>query len=261
MEIVFKIVVSIIAGFGAGLGTGFAGMSAAAVIIPVLVGILDMDPYMAIGIALASDVLASAFSAVTYAKNKNVDLKKSWILMTAVLVSTVIGSIVGEYLPDTILGGASIVSALILGIKFLVKPVTEPKTWIFAQTKGAYTVNSIIAGTMIGFICGCVGAGGGLAMLFVLTIVLGFDLKKAVGTSVFIMTFSALFGAVSHFALDTVPDPLILITCIASTLFFAVASARIANRIDHVTLNRVVGILLLSIGVSIGTVQLLKFLI
>ena len=53
---------------GAGLGTGFAGMSAAAVISPMLITFLGMDPYMAVGIALASDVLASAVSAYTYGK-------------------------------------------------------------------------------------------------------------------------------------------------------------------------------------------------
>ena len=59
-------VVCFIAGIGAGLGTGFAGMSAAAVISPMLITFLGMDPYMAVGIALASDVLASAVSAYTY---------------------------------------------------------------------------------------------------------------------------------------------------------------------------------------------------
>ena len=57
------ILVCILAGLGAGLGTGFAGMSAAAVISPMLITFLGMEPYQAIGIALASDVLASAISA------------------------------------------------------------------------------------------------------------------------------------------------------------------------------------------------------
>ena len=58
--------VCFLAGMGAGLGTGFAGMSAAAVITPMLVSFLDMNTYNAVGIALASDVLASAISAYTY---------------------------------------------------------------------------------------------------------------------------------------------------------------------------------------------------
>ena len=71
MDLLIKIIVTFFAGRGAGLGTGFAGMSAAAVITPMLVTFLGMDPYMAVGIALSSDVLASAVSAYTYGKNKN----------------------------------------------------------------------------------------------------------------------------------------------------------------------------------------------
>lgn len=48
-----------IAGVGAGLGTGFAGMSAA-VISPMLITFLGLPAYEEVGIALASDILASA---------------------------------------------------------------------------------------------------------------------------------------------------------------------------------------------------------
>ena len=63
MHLLFTIIVTFFAGMGAGLGTGFAGMSAAAVISPILITFLGIDPYMAVGIALSSDVLASAVSA------------------------------------------------------------------------------------------------------------------------------------------------------------------------------------------------------
>ena len=75
-----KIIVCFIAGMGAGLGTGFAGMSAAAVISPMLIIFLGMPAYQAVGIALASDVLASAASAYTYGKNKNLDIRNGLIM-------------------------------------------------------------------------------------------------------------------------------------------------------------------------------------
>ena len=94
MEWVLILAVTFFAGMGAGLGTGFAGMSAAAVISPMLITFLDMDPYMAVGIALSSDVLASAVSAYTYGKNKNLDIKNGLIMMASVLAFTVVGSYV-----------------------------------------------------------------------------------------------------------------------------------------------------------------------
>ena len=84
-----KFIVCLIAGIGAGLGTGFAGMSAAAVISPMLITFLDMDPYMAVGIALASDVLASAVSAYNYGKNKNIDVKNGIVLFYCLPLSAV----------------------------------------------------------------------------------------------------------------------------------------------------------------------------
>lgn len=66
--ILIKIFVCFIAGMGAGIGTGFAGMSAAAVIEPMLITFLGIPAYEAVGIGLISDVLASSISVYTYKK-------------------------------------------------------------------------------------------------------------------------------------------------------------------------------------------------
>ena len=99
-QILITILVTFFAGMGAGLGTGFAGMSAAAVISPMLITFLDMEPYMAVGIALSSDVLASAVSAYTYGKNKNLDVKNGLIMMLTVMLFTVVGSWLSSLVPS-----------------------------------------------------------------------------------------------------------------------------------------------------------------
>ena len=68
MKILYEIIICFIAGIEAGLGTGLVGLSA--VISPMLITFLDVPAYEAIGIALASDVLASAISSYTYWKAK-----------------------------------------------------------------------------------------------------------------------------------------------------------------------------------------------
>ena len=127
MQILITILVTFFAGMGAGLGTGFAGMSAAAVISPMLITFLGMDPYMAVGIALSSDVLASAISAYTYAKNKNIDIKNGLIMMGSVLVFTVVGSYVSSLVPSATMGIFSVFMTFLLGIKFIVRPVMTTK--------------------------------------------------------------------------------------------------------------------------------------
>ena len=108
MNILLTIAVTFFAGMGAGLGTGFAGMSAAAVISPMLITFLKMDPYMAVGIALSSDVLASAVSAYIYGKNKNLDIKNGIIMMISVLTFTVVGSYIASLLPAATMGSFSV---------------------------------------------------------------------------------------------------------------------------------------------------------
>lgn len=257
-SIFIKILVTFFAGMGAGLGTGFAGMSAAAVISPMLITFLGIEPYMAVGIALASDVLASAVSAVTYKKNKNLDVKNGLIMMAAVLVFTVVGSFVSSIVPSTTMGNFSVFMTLLLGIKFIVKPVMTTREQMEAVSKRRRIVGSILAGSLVGFICGFVGAGGGMMMLLILTSVLGYELKTAVGTSVFIMTFTALTGAISHFSFGSLPDIPIMIMCIVFTLIFARVAALFANKAKPETLNRATGAVLVILGTAILVFNLIK---
>lgn len=248
MDLLLKVIVTFFAGMGAGLGTGFAGMSAAAVITPMLVTFLHMDPYMAVGIALSSDVLASAVSAVTYGKNKNLDLKNGLFMMVSVLVFTVVGSYISSLLPSSAMGNFSVFMTFLLGIKFIVKPVMTTKETMQAVSPKKRAVQSIVCGMLIGFICGFVGAGGGMMMLLILTSVLGYELKTAVGTSVFIMAFTALTGAVSHFSIGGPPDFLVLALCVVFTFLWARIAAVFANKAEPKTLNRVTGLVLVVLG-------------
>ena len=123
---------------------------------------------------------------------------------------------------------------------------------------GKRAVQSVVCGMVIGFICGFVGAGGGMMMLLILTSVMGYELKTAVGTSVLIMTFTALTGAVSHFAIGGAPDVWCLVFCVLSTLLWARIAARFANRAKPETLNRATGVVLVILGAVILGVNLFK---
>ena len=253
MDLLFTIIVTFFAGMCAGLGTGFAGMSAAAVISPILITFLGIDPYMAVGIALSSDVLASAISAYTYGKNKNLDIKNGLIMMISVLSFTVVGSYVSSLVPSATMGNFSVFMTFLLGIKFIVKPVMTTKEAMEQVSAKKRAVQSVLCGIFIGFICGFVGAGGGMMMLLILTSVLGYELKTAVGTSVFIMTFTAFTGAVSQFAIGGMPDLTVFVLCIVFTLIWARIAAVFANKATPKTLNRVTGVILVILGIVVLT--------
>ena len=258
MHLLFTIIVTFFAGMGAGLGTGFAGLSAAAVISPILITFLGIAPYTAVGIALSSDVLASAVSAYTYGRNKNLDIKNGLIMMVTVLIFTVVGSYISSLVPSATMGNFSVFMTFLLGIKFIVRPVMTTKEAMQGVSAKKRAMQSVICGIIIGFICGFIGAGGGMMMLLILTSVLGYELKTAVGTSVFIMAFTAFTGAVSHFAIGGLPDPAVWILCIIFTLIWARIAAVLANKATPKTLNRATGVILVVLGVVVMAFSLLS---
>ena len=253
----------VIAGLGAGVATGLAGLSAAVVITPLLVSVCGWQGYDAVTVALAADVFASLLSAYTYYKNKNIDIKRGMLVTITAFIGTVIGSYCGflfsKSQPDG-LGYLSMLTTISLGIKFLVKPVTGGKESASesAEKEGKRkTILAMVLGCFIGWVCGFTGSGGGILMLTVFTVVLGYNLKIAVGTSTMIMSIVALTGAISHISMGAVIQPIPMLIVVLTCLFGALVSARFANKCEIKKLNRVVGIVLFLLG--LGTI-LLKML-
>ena len=179
-------------------------------------------------------------------------------MMAAVLLFTLAGSWAASKVPNTTMGSFSVFMTMLLGIKFIVKPVMTTKETMAAVSVKKRMVQSVVCGAGVGFICGFVGAGGGMMMLLLLTSVLGYELKTAVGTSVFIMTFTALTGAASHFAIGGAPDLWCLVLCVLFTLLWARIAALFANKASAKTLNRATGVVLTVLGAAILAVNFLK---
>ena len=257
MEILIKLLVCLMAGAGAGIGTGFAGMSAAAIIGPMLATFTGMSAYQALGIGLISDVLASGVSAWIYHKHGNLDIKNSLPLLISVLCMTVIGSFIGSFVPNSSMGGMQQIGLFCVGMKFLLKPQKATKEQMKNTDPRSRLFKAIIGGVIVGFICGFVGAGGGMMLLLVLSSFLGYEMHMAVGTSVFIMMFTALTGGVSHMIIGGIPDAFCLIACVFFTLLFARIAAKIANHVDSVKLSRMAGIVMVGFTAVILAVNYL----
>jgi hypothetical protein len=254
MELFWLIVASV----GAGVGTGLAGLSAATVMVPILLVLCpsfagETGAYQATAIALASDVLGSAVTTYTYIKHGNIDLKRGWIMMVCILSMCTVGSFAAWKAGNVVLGNFTLILTFCIGIRFLVKPDTSRKD---AAAKGAKldwkgVIISLFFGLSIGFGAGFVGTGGGMMMLVVFTAFLGMELKTAVGTSTFIMTFTALIAAVAHIIIH--PAIIlekwdIMLLCIVVVTISSLVSARFANRVNNRTVGLVTGAVLTVLG-------------
>lgn len=248
----------IIASMLAGIGTGLVGLSAATAMVPLLIVLCptfrgEHGAYMATAIALASDILGSAVTTAIYAKNKKIDLKHGWLLCTCIISMCTIGSIAAYFTHQQVLGGFSLFLCVAIGIRFLVKPDSKerpPKEGTVKLTAKEIAV-SLFFGLTIGFGTGFFGSGGGMMMLIVFTAMLGYDRKTAVGTSTFIMTFTALIASVSHILIE----PAILLECwdylllsIVTATVFSLVSAQFANKVNAKIVGYVTGAILFVLG-------------
>ena len=250
----------IIASIGAGVGTGLAGLSAATVMVPILIVLCpsfagETGAYQATAIALASDILGSAVTTITYTKHKHIDLKRGWIMLACILSMCTVGSYVAWLAGNVVLGSFTLFLTFCIGIRFLVKPDTSREDVAEKGTrldlKGVLI--SLFFGLTIGFGTGFVGTGGGMMMLVVFTAFLGMELKTAVGTSTFIMTFTALIASITHIAIH--PAIVLerwdaLLICIVVATVASLLSARFANRVNNRTVGLVTGAVLTVLGAA-----------
>lgn len=250
----------IIASLGAGIGTGLAGLSAATVMVPIMIVLCpsfagETGAYQATAIALASDILGSAVTTYTYYRHNNIDLKRGWIMFVCIIIMCTAGSYAAYLAGNVVLGSFTLFLTFCIGIRFLIKPDTSRKETVSKGEKLDWKgiLISLFFGLAIGFGTGFVGTGGGMMMLVVFTAFLGMDLKTAVGTSTFIMTFTALIASVSHILihpaiiLEKWP---VMILCMTTATIASLVSARFANRVSNRTVGLVTGAVLTILGAS-----------
>ena len=264
-----KVVVCLIASLFAGIGTGLAGMSAAVAIAPLLMTFLGTSHFDAVTVSLASDVLASLLGFIAYKKAKNVDIKNALVLMISIIVFTFVGTIAGwfaeKYFGTTVMWYGTVITIALMGFKLTFFPKTKLDESEEMSTRRRIVI-SLLFGTLIGFVCGFVGAGGGMMMLFALTVFLGYDLHKSVGTSLLIMTCTAFIGGVFHIVFEGAAigfsfanvDFVVLILCVAFTLIFSVIASNIANRISEKKLNLISGVMLIVIAAVVVIFNVIK---
>lgn len=250
----------ITAALGAGVGTGLAGLSAATVMVPILIVLCpsfagETGVYQATAIALASDILGSAVTAYTYGKHQNIDLKRGWLMLVCILSFSTVGSYVAFLAGNVVLGGFTLFLTFFIGIRFLVKPDTSRKNQAAKGEKLNWkgVIISLFFGVTIGFGTGFVGTGGGMMMLIVFTAFLGMELKTAVGTSTFIMTFTALIASISHILIQPaiiLEKWNVMLLCITVATTASLVSARFANRVKTRTVGMVTGAVLTVLGAS-----------
>lgn len=243
--------VFVLAGFVTGIITGLVGASAIVAFAPLILIFFDYDVFTLVGISLALDVFVSLSALLTYKRYKHIDFKTGFYLS----ILAVIGAIVGSYLSKSVsntnlLGVTSLVTAFTGIIIFRKKIDLHEVHTLKDYSKTKFWIAMALS-FFVGLLGGSLGAAGGVTVLLLLIFVLGFETHYAIGTSIFVMFFIALFGSIAHIYYINQIDFQwgLLLFAVIGGILGSFSSARLANFIKEVNLNKVVGVLLFILGI------------
>ncbi|HOO55122.1 MAG TPA: sulfite exporter TauE/SafE family protein [Methanothrix sp.] len=214
MELVYVLAL-VIAGAGAGFASGMLGVGGCFIMVPVQFWVLTSmggEPTLATRISFGT-ALAVAFptainAAYGHRRRGAVDSRAALLLGTSGLVGAFFGGAVAAHMPGSLL---RIVFGLVI-IAAAVRMVmgSDPGGCIGGGCKEAGGVGGglepvvrsdscyLLFGLPLGFLCGLIGIGGGVIMVPVLSMAMGFGMHRAVGTSTAAIILTSSGGVISY---------------------------------------------------------------
>ncbi len=247
---VISYLVFIFAGFITGIITGLVGASAIVVFVPLVLLFINYNLFVLIGVSLSVDAFVSLLAIFIYKKFNNIDFKTGFYLAIPAIVGAVLGGYFSKFLPNANLLWISSLLTMFTGIilyrrKANVKEVHSRKDY----SKKKFIIGLILA-FFVGLLGGSFGAAGGIAVFLLLVFFLNFETHIAIGTSILVMFFIAVFGSIAHIPrIDAMGFHWELLWfAVLGGVLGALFSSKLANKISEKKLNKMVGTILFFLG-------------
>ncbi len=256
--------------FLVGIVAAMTGVGGGVFVVPLLSLAYGFSSHQAIGTSLAVIVFTSLSSSIGYWRQKRVDYKVGLILTLTTIPGAFIGayltSLIEERLLSLIFGFFLIFVALRMAFQFNLSSIRIPKVGKIWHRKIVDSVGTIFEydtdanlGLFLSFFgglsSGLLGIGGGALMVPILHLALNFPMHVTVATSMFIMVFTSISGAATHFSLGNVNVGYAVFLCLGVVLG-AQLGAYFSNRISGKSLRRMFGVVLLLVSMR----MILKFM-
>ena len=246
----------IMSGFGSGIYVGIASGTAEAFMIPFLTIFIGGTIYQAIGTSLVLDCIIGGVAGLIFLKKGNVDLKPVVILAFTGAIGAFIGTRFTLNAPESILGVLIAFVLVFFGINLIKNGVKKNIEYIenkldFTWFKNNKILSFVIFGFIIGFASGFSGMGSSGAVTIILIFIMGYDLHTSIGTSLIMMFFIAGSGAVGHVIINENIIFFAVLTAGLGAVVGATSGSFIANRIDEDKLGRLIGFIILVLGLAL----------
>jgi len=240
-------IVGFLIGLNAGVLGGLVGIGGGMVVIPLMVAFLGMGQHQAHGTSLFAVVFTGLVGAVTYAMHGSVNHFAAAVLAATAGVMAAIGARYTQRLSEKVLRRTFGFFLIAMSALMLAKPYL-PVVAAFAVTGWAGVMILLISGTIVGFLTGLMGVGGGGIMIPVLVLLMGMNQYTAQGTSLAAMVPPAVVGSWTHRRLGNVRKDVLLVL-IAGVLVGTYLGGAMAHLVPERELRILFSLVILWVGI------------
>ncbi|MFC9249804.1 sulfite exporter TauE/SafE family protein [Amycolatopsis thailandensis] len=246
-----------------GLTIGTLGGGGGLLTVPILIYLLDQTPADATTGSVVIVGIISLAGVLSRLRGHTIDWRTGLILGALGIPAAWAGSLASRSVPNGILLGAFAVLTLTVATLMVFRRRSRANTdrtdgvapsYVTATPRQAVYV--FAAGTMIGFLTGFLGVGGGFLVVPVLTILLGLSMTASIATSLLVLTVTSATSLIAR--LDQLDlDWSVIGPFAAVAVFGALAGKPLADRLSATALNHGFVALLLLVGGLVGLDSLL----
>ncbi|MBP2046466.1 sulfite exporter TauE/SafE family protein [Methanobacterium aggregans] len=203
MEFLVYITLLLITGLFVGFASGLLGVGGGFIMVPVqffLLTSIGIDPTLAIRIAFGTSlavILPTALSgSLGHSRRGYVMIRPAVFMGIAGFTGAVIGAVISSHAPEDIL--RFLFGFLAIGAAFWMLTANYSPNEIRTENNEKKVYYYILWGFVAGIASGLLGIGGGILIVPILIILMGFGAHKAIGTSSAVIIFTAVGGIISY---------------------------------------------------------------
>lgn len=241
-----------------GISLGLIGSGGSILSVPILVYVMGIQPVLAAAYSLFVVGVSALVSGFQKAKDGLVDFKKVFAFGIPTLIAVFFTrKVIVPSLPEIIkitdrfslskrlLIMAVFAVVMILASWKMIRPVQESPVQASVSP-----LKISLAGLAIGLVAGFVGAGGGFLIVPALLFLAQTPIKKAIGTSLFIVALQSLIGFLGDVS-QQIMDYQLLFTFTACSLGGVFVGIRLSKVISGEKMKTIFGYFVLCMGIYI----------
>ena len=203
----FDVVIAVIAGLAIGFSMGTVGGGGAILAVPVLVYGLGQSALQATTGSLIVVGVTAILGSVMAHRQRRLDVSQGAIFGLVAIVGSSAGALVAPWVPDTVLMGCFAALMLVVAFTMIRRILRTPlgatprparPIWADGRVDWPQAARVGAVATVVGFLTGFLGVGGGFMIVPALTLVLGVEMKKAAGTSLMVIAISCASALVTR---------------------------------------------------------------